>query len=247
MRNTRPSLLFIGFDLRLEIIGAICPLYNLLPPLSNHNPWRIAEKVVHLLKWLLRRLGQHEPEEDGVRRIADDEHEIEAPTNICDCNWGDLADHRIERERGHSRNTDTLGSSACVEDFGWDDPRQRSASATEGEVVYPSHDDEAPLSTKVGGYTRWELGEQSCRDNEGDHVANIAEDQWPATTELVNQHHAKELSDQGDDAVDPLVFECVLTRDADLLVDGNAVVLNCGDTGHLNRSLQSTAQEETSE
>ena len=69
----------------------------------------------------------------------------------------------------------------------------------------------------------------------------------PATTCVVDEQHAEELSDQGDDGADTLVFEGVIYCDAHLSVDNGRVVLNGRDTSHLDGRLEGAAQEKAAE
>lgn len=94
---------------------------------------------------------------------------------------------------------------------------------------------------------RRELGQKDGGDDEGNAVAKVTEDQGPAATSLVDEHHAEELSDEGNDGGDGLVAEGLITGDANLLVDCDGVVLDGTDTGHLNGSLESASEEETTE
>ena len=57
-----------------------------------------------------------------------------------------------------------------------------------------------------------ELGQEDRRDDERDHVAEVAQNQWPATASLVDEQDRAELGDQRDDTVDALVFEGVVAR-----------------------------------
>lgn len=68
----------------------------------------------------------------------------------------------------------------------------------------------------VCGNTRWEFGQQNCRDDECDHITEISQDEWPPSTCLVHKQDRAELSDQGNDTVDTLVFQCVVATDSDL-------------------------------
>src|ERR1700761_9509104 len=108
--SRRVALLLIGLDLRLEIASLVRLSYSFLPSLSHHNPWRVAEEIVHLLQWLTCGLGQQEPEEDCVCEVTDDEEVVVPVSDIGHSNWRDLPDHCVEGKRGHGRNTDTLGS-----------------------------------------------------------------------------------------------------------------------------------------
>ena len=90
------------------------------------------------------------------------------------------------------------------------------------------------MCTVVSGYAGWELGEEDGGNYERDHVGEVAEDQRPSPTGTVNEEDGAELSDQRDNAVDGLVLECVVARDADLAVNGDGVVLDRRDTCDLD-------------
>lgn len=83
---------------------------------------RVGEQVVHLLERTSLRLGLEGPEVEGVGEVADDEEEVEPPSDAAHGDGGDLADHGVESEGDHDADGDTLGAGAGVEDFGWDDP-----------------------------------------------------------------------------------------------------------------------------
>lgn len=65
----------------------------------------------------------------------------------------------------------------------------------------------------------WEPGKQDRCHDEGGAVAEISGDQGPASTEAIDEHHAEELGDQGNDRVDGLVLQGILAGDTDLAVD----------------------------
>ena len=142
--------------------------------------------------------------------------------------------HSVESKAGHGRDTDTLASSMSVEDLGGNDPTQRTASAAEGEIVQPGHDDEAPLSASVGGYARRELCKEDRGDNERDHITKVAQYERPTTASLVDEEDGAELSDQRNDRVDALIFERVVAGDANLSIDCDRIILDCRDTCHLD-------------
>ena len=71
-----------------------------------------------------------------------------------------------------------------------------------------------------------ELREQDCSDDECDAVAEVSENQRPATTCVVDNEHAKSLGAQRDDGVVCLVLECIPATDAHLAVDRDRVVCN---------------------
>ena len=212
--SSRVALLLIRLDLRLQVSRLVRLSHLLSPSLSNNNPRRITEEVVHLLERLLCSLGQQEPEEDGVGEVADDEGVVVFVPDIRHGDGRDLPDHGIEGKGRHSRDTDALGPSAGVEDFGGDDPGEWAAGGAEGEVVEPGHDDESPLCADIARHAGWILGEENCSDNEGYHVTEIAEDERAPAAELVDQQHAKELRNQGDNAIDGLVFQGIVSRNA---------------------------------
>ena len=55
------------------------------------------------------------------------------------------------------------------------------------------------------------------------------------------------LCDDGNNAVNALVLQSVLTANTDLTIDGDRVVLNTRNPGHLNRSLQGKTYEQSPE
>lgn len=148
----------------------------------RHKPGCVGKEIVHLLKRTFRGFWLDCPEEEGVGEIADDLHnyvseyhvsdlsqtyeeDVVFPADVVDGNRGDLANHGVESEAHHDGDTDTLGSSTSVEDFGRHDPwitistatsthrsdtlltRQWSVSGRKAEVVYPGYHDETPFST----------------------------------------------------------------------------------------------------
>lgn len=99
----------------------------------------------------------------------------------------------------------------------------RILTAIAAALTKPGHDDEAPLSTVVVGYTRRELCDQNGCYDERDAIAQVSKDQWPSAACFVNEQDCGELSDDGNDAVDALILEGVVAGDADLAVNGHAV------------------------
>lgn len=189
----------------------------------GHKPRRMREHIVHFLKRHLLRLRQERVEKERIGEIANHKDEVEPVVDVLHGDWGDLANHRVKGERDACRDGDTLGSGAGVEDLGRDDPGERTASAREGEVVQPGHDDEAPVSAAVVAVGR-ELCEQDRGDDKGEAVAQVAADESPSSSEAVDEQDTKELRDQGDDGVDCLVAEGVGAGDTDLGVDVDRVV-----------------------
>ena len=212
--DSRAALLLIRLDFRLEIPCLIRLADLLLASLSDDDPGCVGEEVVHFLERLAGSLGQQEPEEDGVGEVADDEEVVELVADVGQGDGRDLPDHGVEGEGGHGRDADTLGACAGVEDLGGDDPGEGAAGGAKREVVEPGHDDKAPFGAVVGRDTGREFGEEDGGDDEGDHVAKVAENKWTATAEFVDKEHAQQLGDQGDNAVDGLVFQGVVAADA---------------------------------
>lgn len=146
-------------------------------------------------------------------------------------------DHGVEGETRHCRDADALASSPRVEDLGRDDPAEWAARTAEAEVVEPRHDDEAPLCARVGRHARRILGQQDRGHDEGDHVAEIAIDQGPATSRAVDEEDRAELGDQRDDAVDALVLEGVITRDPCVYVVSMYRFISLAKELNTNRSV----------
>lgn len=163
MLSVQLHLLF--FDLALQIMGEVLLLAS-----SRDKPGSVGEHIVHLLKRHLLRLRKQSVEKEGIGEIADHENEIELILDMLHGDGGHLADHRVESERDTRRDRDTLGSGTSVEDFSWDNPGKRTASAGEGEVVQPGHDDEAPMGSGVCAGSR-ELRHQDRGNDEGDAIS----------------------------------------------------------------------------
>lgn len=145
---------------------------------------------------------------------------------VADIRHGDgrqLTDHGVERERGHSGDGYALGPGSSVEDLGRNDPRQGPARGGEGEVVQPGHDNEPPVCGRVVDLGR-ELRQQGARDDERYHITQIADDQWPAAPEAIDEHHTGELTEQSDCRADCLASKGRISLDANLLKDLNGVV-----------------------
>lgn len=103
------------------------------------------------------------------------------------------------------------------------DPSQRSTSGRERIIVKPAaDDDESPRSRFVAFSTIGRIqSEEDGGDDETDAVGNHSDDQWPATTDSINEHHAGELSEQCEDGRNALVLERVVTGDTNLGEDLN--------------------------
>lgn len=169
------------FNLALQIMGGILLLAS-----SRDEPRGVGEHVVHLLKRHLLCLRKQSIEEEGVGKIADHKHEIELVLDMLHGDGGDLADHRVEGKRDTSRNGNTLGSGTSVENFGWNDPRKGTASAGEGEIVQPGHDDEAPMGSGVCAACR-ELRHQDCGNDKGETISKVAANKSPSSTKAIDE------------------------------------------------------------
>jgi len=113
---------------------------------AHDNPRRVVEQVIHFFERAARCFWQEDPEEDGIRQVAEDEEVVEFPADIGHRNWRDLTDHCVEREAGHRGDGNTLTSGPGVEHFGGDDPAERTARTAEAEVIQPGHDLENRLN-----------------------------------------------------------------------------------------------------
>ena len=165
------KILLLGPCRNLQTIAQFIPL-NKLPGLSSrYKPRLLLEQSTHVLQRKLSSLGQHEPEENSVCEVTDAEENIVAPaTDSLNGNVGYLADHSVECKRGHGSDRNTLGTRLGVENFGADDPCERSDGRAEGKVVTPGHDDKGPASGIIVGGSRGKLGNQNCRNYLGKSV-----------------------------------------------------------------------------
>ena len=179
--------------------------------------------MVHLLERTLRGFRKEEIEEDSVGEITDlwifvrpsvpwstrvtyNEQEIVFPSSLLHGRLRDLPDHGVECERYHRSNGNAFRTSLSVKDLGWNDPRQRSTGCTEAEIVNPSDDNETPSSRLVVACPWWEYSQHYSGNDEGNHVSKITNNEWPATSEFVDEEDAKRLSYQSDDGRDCLVL-----------------------------------------
>lgn len=139
------------------------PLLELPSLSSRYNPRLRLEKSIHVLQRKLSSLRQNEPEENRVSEVADAEDDVEAPaTDSLNGDIGHLADQRIECERGHCSDGNTLRTCLGVEYFGTNDPCERADGRAEREVVTPGHNDECPAGCVVVGGSRGEFGNENC-------------------------------------------------------------------------------------
>lgn len=79
------------------------------------------------------------------------------------------------------------------------------------------------------------------------HVDKVAGNQWTSSSKLVDEQNTACLSKQGNDVVDGLVFESIGLADTNLSINRRRIILNCRDSGHLDRSLKSAGNEESAE
>lgn len=186
-----------------------------------------------------------------VRRRTHDKDNVPLPADarvVIERHGRRLPDHGVERKARHGRDGHALGPRLEVEDLGGDDPRERAASGAEADVVKPRHDDEAPRRAAVAVLA---VGREPCEEDGGDDehqgVAQVAADQGPPSAGLVDEQDAHELRHEGEDGGDCLVAERLVARDADLLVDGDGVVLDRRHASHLHRGLEAAREEEAAE
>lgn len=89
----RALLHFLLLDPVLQIVSQI-----LFPAGSRHNPRRVGENLVHLLKRHLLGFREQKPEENRIGKVSNDKHEVEPIPNNRHRNRGDLTNHRVEGE-----------------------------------------------------------------------------------------------------------------------------------------------------
>jgi hypothetical protein len=100
------------------------------PLATRHECRAVAKQLVHVFKVKTFRLRLETPEENSVEEVTDHEDEVEFladlsvcsqelrdcasthPADRCDRDWGHLADHRVESERGHCSRIAVPKSSA---------------------------------------------------------------------------------------------------------------------------------------
>lgn len=92
----------------------------------------------------------------------------------------------------------------------------------------------------------WKARNRSCNDHETDPVDGVAENEWPTTSNLIDEEHCAGLSNNGEDITDSLVFQCISGADVERCIDLGSEVLYRAHSCHLNRSLQGTHKHETS-
>lgn len=84
-------------------------------------------------------------------------------------------------------------------------------------------------------------------DDKGKHVEQVTPDKRPSTAETINIDDAESLGNQRNDRVDGLILEGISGIDTSLSINSNRVVLNRRNTSHLNRSLKTARDQETTE
>jgi len=75
-----------GLQAVLEVVADVLFLGG-----ADDDPGGVGEEVVHLLERAAGRLGQQEPEEEGVGGVADDEEEVVLVSDVLHRDGGDLA------------------------------------------------------------------------------------------------------------------------------------------------------------
>jgi hypothetical protein len=102
-----------------NFVGDFVNMWTWHPLATRHECGTVAEQLVHVFEIEAFGLGLETPEEYSVEEITDHEDKVEFlanvsvcsrdpwdcvatyPANRCDRNRGNLADHRVESERGH--------------------------------------------------------------------------------------------------------------------------------------------------
>lgn len=129
-------------------------------------------------------------------------------------------DHGVEGEGNHDTDGDTLRSRACIEDLRWDDPRKRSTSSREADIVEPGDGNKAPARRVIDVRRgRWENTKQDCSDDECKTVSKVSEDEWPSTASVIDEEDTAQLREKCKHAADSLVLESGCCADANLRVD----------------------------
>jgi len=91
------------------------------------------------------------------------------------------------------------------------------------------------------------LTNQDACDEKADHVHQVSSNQRPSSSKPVNKQNAEGLCKQPNDVVNSLIFERIGAADTNLSVYLDAILLDGGNAGHLNRSLESASDEKTAE
>ena len=79
------------------------------------------------------------------------------------------------------------------------------------------------------------------------HIQEITTNQRSSTTEFIDEQNTACLSNQRNNIVDSLVFQGIRSTNSNRAIDIDTVVLDSRDSSHLDRCLQSTSDEKTSE
>lgn len=186
-----------------------------------------------------------------MQRETHDEENVPPPADarlVVERHGRRLPNHGVEREARHGGDRHALGPRLEIKDLGGNDPREGTAGGAEADVVQPRHDDEAPRRAAVavvgsGG----ELCEEDGGDDEAEAVGQVTTDEGPPAARLVDEEDTHELRHEGEHRRDGLVAERLVARDADLLVDGDGVVLDRRHARHLHRGLEAARQEQAAE
>lgn len=111
-------------------------------------------------------------------------------TRICD-----LSDHCIKGETDKAANGDPMSSSFGIKYLRGNDPGERATAHGEGELKYPSEDEERPEQTYLRrGADIVEPGNNSTRDDETDRAGKIPNNQGPASSNAVDKEDGAQLT-----------------------------------------------------
>ena len=80
-------------------------------------------------------------------------------------------------------------------------------------------------------------GDGGCDNDEADTVDEVADDQRPPATEVVDEEDGAKLCDDGQNVADALILQRLCRTDADCFVDLWTEILDSGHSGHLDGGL----------
>jgi len=147
-----------------NLLGILIDMRAGLPLAAWDESRVVAEELVHVLQIEPLGLGLERPEEQGIAEVANDEDEVELPSDRGDGDGRDLTDHRVEGEGGHGAPGDTFQAHGRAEEFGGNGPAERAAGPEEHVVEQPGEHHEGPMSSRVGGRSRVEFDDYSVDD-----------------------------------------------------------------------------------
>ena len=192
------------------------------------EPGRTAKQGVHLLEWALRSLRHKGPEEDSIGKVAYNKQQKVAPVDAVDSWASNLSDHRVEGERDHRAQGDTLGSGLGVEDLCGNYPRQRAARERERDLVHPIRRDKSPTQGMLTrGRRVWKRGDCGGDDDETEAINQIANDQGPSAAKSVDEENRAKNCQSRQNVANALVLQRFLRRDLQGGVNLRREVLNC--------------------